>query len=203
MVPISSHDGATGSSRSEVPVHPVEALQGPFEESIVEAMTQDQPDLSDDNLDAGQRRAKLLHSDTYTRVIAGRWKQKPGEKYHPLWKLSAQLSFGIHLLAQGIAKSDDEVMQILQNHVDDVDNFLERTSEDIELGQRDIQDRLEHLRLPFSHIEVFDRMLEDRNFRNTIVAGNEKIEHIVTRTTAALKDALKVVYVAHHSLKPS
>ena len=126
-------------------------------------------------------------------VVAGRWKQKPGEKFHPLWKLVAQMSFGLHLLARNMAKSEDEVMKILQAHVDDIDGFLERTSEDFELAQNDMHERLRCLKLPLQHGDVFDRMLEDRAFRASILEGNEKIEHIVSRTKRMLKDALKDV----------
>ena len=141
--------------------------------------------------DAVARRAMLLSGPTYERVCAGRWKQKPGEKFHPLWKITAQMSFGIHLLAEGLAKSEDDVMSILQTHVDDVDGFLESATEDFDLAQSDVAERLRYLKLPLEHVEVFDRMLEDRAFRVSIVEGNEKIEHIMERTSEATKDALK------------
>ncbi|KAI9878701.1 MAG: hypothetical protein M1823_006926, partial [Watsoniomyces obsoletus] len=92
-----------------------------------------------------------------------------------------------------MAKSEDEVMKILQAHVDDIDGFLERTAEDFDLAQDDMQERLRCLRLPLQHGDVFDRMLEDGPFRASILDGNEKIEHIVRRTKRALKDALKDV----------
>ena len=144
-------------------------------------------------LDPIVRRNALLEAPNYTRIIAGRWKRKPKERFHPLWKLVAQISFGIHLLAEGMAKSEDEVMQILQAHVDEIDGFLERTTEDFDMAQEDIQERLRCLKLPLSHPATFDKMLEDRNFRLSIVEGNEKIEHIVDRTTQAMKDSLKDV----------
>lgn len=173
------------------PAHPVPTLQGPFEESMLESVY-DAADY-DVPVDAVTRRTMLLEAPTYERIIAGRWKQKPGEKYHPLWKLVAQMTFGLHLLARGLAKSEDEVMKILQAHVDDIDNFLERTSEDFELAHSDMYERLRCLKLPLQHGEVFDRMLEDRAFRASILEGNEKIEHIVSRTKRALKDAMKDV----------
>lgn len=173
------------------PAHPVPQLQGPFEESMLESVN----DAADQevHLDAVERRATLLEKPHYERVCAGRWKQKPGEKYHPLWKIAAQISFGMHLLAEGMAKSEDEVMKILQSHVDDVDGFLERTTEDFDLALSDVQERLRYLRLPLDHVEVFDRMLEDRTFRASIVDGNEKIEHIVSRTSKSIRDAMKDV----------
>ena len=178
------------------PAHPVPTMQGAFEESMLETMNElEEPESIDrfSKADSVSRRKILLEQEQYERTVAGRWKQKPGEKFHPLWKLVAQISFGMHLLQQGLAKSDEEVIKILQTHVDEVDGFLERTTEDFDLGQGDIDERIRYLRLPLEHGEVFDSMLKDRSFRTAIVEGNEKIEHIVDRTAAAMKDALKDV----------
>jgi hypothetical protein len=172
------------------PRHPVPQLQGPFEESMAESINETTESAKPDPI---ARRTMLLEGPTYERVCAGRWKQKPGERFHPLWKISAQMSFGIHLLVKGLAKSEDDVMNILQTHVDDVDGFLESTTEDFDLAQSDVAERLRYLKLPLEHVEVFDRMLEDRTFRVSIVEGNEKIEHIMERTSEATKDALKDV----------
>ncbi|KIX06068.1 uncharacterized protein Z518_04042 [Rhinocladiella mackenziei CBS 650.93] len=173
------------------PSHPVPQLQKPFEESMMESIS-DQGD-QDVPMDAMARRTMLLEAPTYQRVIAGRWKQKPGEIYHPLWKLVAQMSFGVHLLAENMAISEEEVMRILQSHVDDIDGFLERTTEDFDLAQSDIHERIRCLKLPLAHGDVFDRMLEDRTFRASILDGNERIDHVITRTKRAAKDALKDV----------
>ncbi|KIW78484.1 hypothetical protein Z517_08321 [Fonsecaea pedrosoi CBS 271.37] len=173
------------------PAHPVPQLQKPFEESMLESISDQVPE--DVPTDAMTRRTMLLEAPTYERVIAGRWKQKPGEKYHPLWKLVAQLTFGMHLLSQNMAISEEEVMRILQSHVDDIDAFLERTTEDFDLAQSDIHERIRCLKLPLAHGEVFDRMLEDRAFRASILEGNEKIDHVISRTKRAAKDALKDV----------
>jgi hypothetical protein len=179
------------ASSTQPPQHPVPQLQGPFEESMMESLNESEE--GEQQADSVARRKLLLQGETYERVCAGRWKQRPGEKFHPLWKLSAQLSFGLHLLAQGLAKSEEEVMRILQSHVDDIDGFLERTTEDFDLAQSDVDERLRYLRLPLEHVDVFDHMLDDRAFRTSIVEGNEKIEHIVERTSEAMKDALKDV----------
>lgn len=177
------------------PIHPVATMQGAFEESMAETMNEDGPDIPDrySKADSVTRRKMLLEQEQYERTVAGRWKQRPGEKYHPLWKLVAQISFGIHLLQQGLAKSDEEVLKILQTHVDEVDGFLERTTEDFDLAQGDINERIHYLKLPLEHGQVFDQMLADRSFRVAIVEGNEKIEHIIDRTAAAMNDALKDV----------
>lgn len=177
------------------PVHPVPTMQGAFEESMNETMNDDEPEVPDrySKADSVTRRKMLLEQQEYERTVAGRWKQKPGEKFHPLWKLVAQISFGMHLLQQGLAKSDEEVLKILQTHVDEVDGFLERTTEDFDLAQNDINERIRYLKLPLEHGQVFDQMLADRPFRVAIVEGNEKIEHIIDRTAAAMNDALKDV----------
>src|SRR4051812_17449467 len=104
-------DGHDSSYAMQAPRHPVPQLQGPFEESMFESVNDDAD--TDLHLDPVTRRNVLLEAPVYTRIIAGRWKQKPGERFHPLWKLIAQISFGVYLLAEGMAKSEDEVMQIL------------------------------------------------------------------------------------------
>jgi hypothetical protein len=181
----------TAVSATAPPIHPVPQLQGPFEESILESMN-DRNDRQE-KVDSITRRKQLLERERYERTCAGRWKQRPGEKFHPLWKLVAQISFGMHLLAHGLAKSNEEVMRILQTHVDEIDSFLEYTTEDFELGHKDIQDRIRLLRVPLENVKIFDNMLEDREFRLSIVDGNEKIEHIIGRTSRAMNDALKDV----------
>lgn len=180
----------------EPPVHPVPTMQGAFEESLAETLNEPEDTYASNResiADSVSRRKLLLEQQEYERTVAGRWKQRPGEKFHPLWKLVAQISFGMHLLQQRMAKSDEEVIKILQTHVDEVDGFLERTTEDFDLAQGDINERIRYLRLPLEHTDVFDTMLNDRSFRIAIVEGNEKIEHIIDRTAAAMNDALKDV----------
>ncbi|KAK4690909.1 hypothetical protein P7C71_g5981, partial [Lecanoromycetidae sp. Uapishka_2] len=187
--------GSESDMDAAPPVHPVPTMQGAFEESMNETMNDDEPEVPDrySKADSVTRRKMLLEQQEYERTVAGRWKQKPGEKFHPLWKLVAQISFGMHLLQQGLAKSDEEVLKILQTHVDEVDGFLERTTEDFDLAQGDINERIRYLKLPLEHGQVFDQMLANRDFRVAIVEGNEKIEHIIDRTAAAMNDALKDV----------
>lgn len=183
-------DDVSSMTSFRPPLHPVPQLQGPFDESMQESLIEQSTNPSDKD-SAASRRAQLLESDHYERTIAGRWKQRPGEKYHPLWKLTAQLTFGLHLLAQNLAKSDEDVMRILQSHVNDIDCFLERSTEDFELAQTDIQERLRWLKLPLEHTDTFERMLQDRSFRSSIIEGNEKIEHVIDRTSEGMKDSLK------------
>ncbi len=177
----------------QAPIHPIPSMQCAFAESLLEASGQSTPTLPRSTGDSAARRQHLLDQDISEETHASRWRQKPGQQWHELWKLMAQISFGIYLLLNGIAKNEDEVLSILQGHVDKVDEFLEITLEDFDLAQEDIDDRLRRLQIPLENIHIFDGMLEDRQFRNDIVNGNERIEHIIQRTASAMKDALKDV----------
>lgn len=172
------------------PVHPIPQLQGPFEESIFEA-TQEKDTQWIVNLDAQSRRKELLENAEYERLCGRKWRQRAGERYHPLWKLISQISFGVHLLAKGLAKSKLEVLKILQRHVDELDGFIERNTEDYFIIQVDVRTRIQYLSLPLQNLDVFDEMLQDRNFRLTMIDYNEQIEHAVERFTMAVKDSLK------------
>lgn len=101
------------------------------------------------------------------------------------------MSFGIGLLTKRLAKSDVEVLRILQAHVDEVDGFLGRTTEDFLMIQVDVRTRIQYLSLPLRNLEIFDEMLDDRQFRRAMIGYNEKIEHAVDRFTQAVKDTLK------------
>ncbi|GIJ98964.1 hypothetical protein Aspvir_001086 [Aspergillus viridinutans] len=199
---------------SRSPVHPIPQLQGPFEESIFEA-SQKQETQWIVNLDAQSRRKGLLENDQYERLCGRKWRQRAGERqvklhrtrsralslpstnklighrYHPLWKLISQISFGVHLLAKGLAKSNLEVLKILQRHVDELDGFIERNTEDYFIIQVDVRTRIQYLSLPLQNLDVFDEMLQDRNFRLAMIGYNEKIEHAIDRFTMAVKDSLK------------
>lgn len=176
----------------QTPVHPVAFMQGAFEESILESAEQNgsQDEIKQDKADPITRRKRLLDEDEKDDRNTSRWKQRPDAKFHALWKLVAQITFGMHLLHQQLAKSDEEVVKILQIHVDEIDSFLEKTHEDFDLAMKDIDERIRYLKLPLEHIDVFDVMLDDRQFRTSIVDGNEKIEKIVKRTARAMNDSL-------------
>lgn len=174
------------------PVHPIPQLQAPFEESIMETNEGSETDWVVD-INAQSRRRDLLENDDYERLCGRKWRQRTTERYHPFWKLVSQMAFGVHLLAQKTAISEVEVMKILQTHVDELDGFLQRTTEDFLIIHLDVRTRIQYLRLPLANLDVFDAMLEDRNFRLAIVAYNDQIEHAVTRFTLAITDALKDV----------
>ncbi|KAI8961942.1 hypothetical protein F5Y11DRAFT_357366 [Daldinia sp. FL1419] len=163
-------------------------MQPAFSESLIEATNS--PALSKPKLrfaSARERRNYLLDGAKGDGLHSELWRYRPGQKYHELWKLMAQISFGVYLLLGGIANSNEQVVNILQGHIDEVDEFLETILEDVNLGIHDIRERIDHLKLPMQNIETFEHMLEDRNFRLQIVTGNEKIEHIISRTTTSLE----------------
>ncbi|KAK8164542.1 hypothetical protein IWX90DRAFT_416299 [Phyllosticta citrichinensis] len=179
------------SMLDRAPSHPIACMQGAFDESIVEAHRAVENDDQDTLDDAKARRQRLIEDDNYSDSYTAQWRKKnPTAKWHPLWKLVAQISFGVHLLNQQLAKSDKEVSNILKRHVQELDIFLERTTEDFDLALVDIKERISHLKLPLEHVNIFDIMLDDLQFRTSIVDGNEKIEKIVERTARAMNDSL-------------
>lgn len=139
------------------PRHPISCMQGAFEESIME-YTAESFGYIKDRLDSHARRQHLLEEETFDEGYSPRWRQKPGSKFHPLWKLIAQISFGIHLLHQRTAKSDHEVVKILQTHVDEIDSFLEDTMADFDLAISDIEERIEYLIMPLHNGRTFEQM---------------------------------------------
>ncbi|CAK1359420.1 hypothetical protein CB0940_05630 [Cercospora beticola] len=182
------------------PVHPCPQLQDAFEESIIEA-TQSPTDLPDPDTDAEMRRKRLLEAERDEDCPVVRWKQQPGAQYHPFVKLIAQLTFGMHLLKEGQAKSNQEVVKILQGHVNDVDMFLERTAEDFDLAIRDIEERIRYLKLPMQHMDVFEVMLDEKKFRTDLLNGNEKIERIIARTAKVMNAAMHDIHNGIKSTK--
>lgn len=188
----------------ETPRHPVRNLQGALEESLVENADPRKarwPAMPSAMVDSATRRRLLLQHLDSDAAYTTRWRQRPDERHHPLTKLVAQISYGIHLLHKGMVSSDAEVIRILQTYVAEVDNFLEQTTEDFDLALCDIEERIKCLRLPLEHDEIFDSMLEDRVFRKQIVDGNEKIEHIINRTETAMNDALDDVQAGLEATK--
>ena len=197
-------DALDPSTIEAPPVHPIMTMQGAFEESILESTQPDDdatngplsssmrltPSASGDLSEARARRRQMLEKDDYSSIASSRLPKKAGAKYHAFWKLTAQISFGIHLLHDQLAKSDDEVVKIMQAHVDEIDAFLERTTEDFDLAITDISERINFLKLPLEHIEIFEVMLADKKFCTSIVEGNGKIETIVNRTARAMNESL-------------
>lgn len=180
------------SPRPGAPRHPIRSMQGPFEESIEDATNPPDTKAQEtfNKLDPRKRRQRLLDSSESTNgTYNEQWRTRAAEtKFHPLAKIVSQIAFGVHLLHQQLAKSDEEVVKILQKHVDDVDNFVQRAEEDLDLAISDIRERINYLKLPLEHTGVFDKMLDDKAFRAQIIDGNEKIEKVVDATAGLVKD---------------
>ncbi|KAI0096328.1 hypothetical protein F4776DRAFT_658655 [Hypoxylon sp. NC0597] len=178
----------TKDAAANIPTHPIPAMQPAFAESLIEATHS--PAVPKPKLrfaSARERRNYLLEGEKGAPLHGDLWRHRPGQRYHELWKLMAQISFGVYLMLNGIANSNEQVVSILQGHIDEVDEFLETTLEDVNIAIQDIRERIDFLKLPMENIATFEQMLEDRNFRLQIVTGNEKIEHIISRTTTSLE----------------
>lgn len=61
------------------PNHPISQLQGPFQESILEATHKSANDWVVD-IDAQTRRRDLLENDEYERLCGRKWRQRNSEK---------------------------------------------------------------------------------------------------------------------------
>ncbi|KAJ4295940.1 hypothetical protein N0V88_004642 [Collariella sp. IMI 366227] len=176
------------------PQHPIPSMQQAFAESLVEA-TQQQT-LGKPRLRTGDdkaRREELLDGERLDPPPTALWRRRPGQVTHELCRLMAQISFGVYLLLNGMANDQPLVIFILQGHINEVDEFLETTLEDMNLATRDMEERIKHLKLPMDNIAVFERMLEDPTFRMQIMDGNQKIEHILARTQVALQQMIEDV----------
>ncbi|KAF7548552.1 hypothetical protein G7Z17_g6980 [Cylindrodendrum hubeiense] len=177
------------SDDENIPVHPVPSMQEAFAESLHEVTNSQggpgKPKLRE--LDAKGRREKLIEQGAQDEPFDTAWRYRPGQEQHEVYKLIAQITFGVYLLLQGLAADDSQVVSILQGHINEVDEFLEVMLEDFAQAHQDLTERIAHLQLPMGNRNAFEGMLEDRNFRAQILAGNEKIDHILARTNAAMK----------------
>ncbi|KAK5663758.1 hypothetical protein OQA88_4189 [Cercophora sp. LCS_1] len=174
------------------PQHPIPFMQDAFAESLIEA-TQggavSKPKLRTG--DAKTRRGELLDQEKSDPPPAALWRYRPGQVNHELRRLMAQISFGVYLLLNGMANSQVLVVSILQGHIDEVDEFLETTLEDMGIASADLQERIDHLKLPMQNMQVFEDMLKDAKFCRSILEGNLKIEHIVARTQISMQQTVQ------------
>ncbi|KAM0606038.1 hypothetical protein ACHAP1_004320 [Verticillium nonalfalfae] len=176
------------AANSNVPLHPIHSMQAAFAESLLEVTDgkpAEKPKIRFG--DAKARREELISQERDEELLSAQWRFRPGQRQHELMKLMSQISFGVYLLLNGMANSASQVVNILQGHIDEVDEFLEVTMEDFQQASTDLKERIDYLRLPMENLEVFEKLLEDRNFRLQIVEGNEKIEHILARTNMQLE----------------
>ena len=73
------HKSEYSNDISRVPTHPIPQLQGPFEESIVEATESTESERFVWH-DAQSRRRDLLESIEYERLCGRKWRQRSGER---------------------------------------------------------------------------------------------------------------------------
>ena len=83
ITPISEEDpmdlALEDQPAAPTPVHPISQLQGPFEESILEA-THGSVSHWVVNIDAQSRRRDLLENDEYERLCGRKWRQRATER---------------------------------------------------------------------------------------------------------------------------
>ena len=177
-----------------LPIHPIPRMQNAFEESIMD-FTDPASAKPKERTDAATRRNLLLNdapsATTDPRSLC--CPRPSGARHHSLWKLVSQIAFGVHLLHQQSAKSTQEVVSILQAHIDDMDDFLDDTHADLDLAIRDLDQRNDFLRLPLEHGDTFGAMLADPSFRSDLLQSNKVIERIVFRSSLANNAALRDV----------
>ncbi|KAH7313536.1 hypothetical protein B0I35DRAFT_480214 [Stachybotrys elegans] len=176
------------ASQPGIPTHPVPSLQAAFAESLQEVTTggaEEKPKLKE--IPSQARRQKLLDQNREDTPFDAIWRYRPGQKQHEVIKLIAQITFGVYLLLNGMANDDGQVVGILQGHIDEVDEFLEVALDDMAQATLDMNERMKHLQVPLSNMDVLGEMLEDRHFRTEIIDRNEKIDHILARTNVAMK----------------
>ncbi|KAK5992473.1 hypothetical protein PT974_05880 [Cladobotryum mycophilum] len=172
----------------EIPIHPIPNLQAAFAESLLEVTTfvaVEKPKLR--LLDAPARREALLSQGKNDAPFDAAWRLRPGQTHHEVAKLISQISFGVYLLLDGNANSNVQVVDILQGHIDEVDEFLEVALEDLAEAEKDVTQQIENLVASMSNMRNFEQLLEDRKYRAEILEGNQNIEHILARTNAAMR----------------
>ncbi|KAL7775482.1 hypothetical protein CFE70_009325 [Pyrenophora teres f. teres 0-1] len=178
------------------PIHPIAAMQAPFEESMLDA-TGETGHVPFVNPKKGVKtRQQLLcreedaTEDSWNFTYNCHWRNNPKGNFHPLKKTVAQIIFGVHLLHQHLEKSVADVADILLKHVNELDSFLQRANEDLESSMKDMLFRHKCLKVPMEHVNEFDRLLEDRSYRAQLLDGNIVIERTIGRMSALLNDYL-------------
>lgn len=172
---------------SNVPNHPIPSMQAAFIESLAEVTSGgvNKPKLR--ALDAKARRKRLLEQDADDEAFDGTWRYRNGQTQHEVAKLVSQISFGVYLLLNGMANDTTQVINILQAHIDEVDEFLEVALEDLAEAVGDLRDWMEQLQLPMANMRVFEEMLEDRTYRAEILERNQQVDHVLARTNVIMR----------------
>ncbi|KAH9879874.1 hypothetical protein J1614_001898 [Plenodomus biglobosus] len=178
------------------PIHPIPALQAPFEESMLDATGETGHVPFPHPKKGVKTRQQMLCREegatesSYNFTYNCHWRNNPKGKFHPLNKTVAQIIFGVHLLHQHLEKSVADVADILLKHVNELDSFLQRANEDLEASLKDMLFRHKCLKVPMEHVNEFDRLLEDRAYRAQLLDGNIVIERTIGRMSEMLNDYL-------------
>lgn len=178
------------------PIHPLPSMQAPFEESMLDATGETGHVPFPNPKRSVKTRQQLLCREegaselSYNFTYNCHWRNNPKGKFHPLVKTVAQIIFGVHLLHQHLEKSVADVADILLKHVNELDSFLQRASEDLESSLKDMLFRHKCLKVPMEHVNEFDRLLEDRAYRVQLLDGNIVIERTIGRMSEMLNDYL-------------
>ncbi|CAH0048271.1 unnamed protein product [Clonostachys solani] len=169
-----------------IPEHPIQSMQNAFAESLLESTRggPGKPKLRD--LSVHQRHERLMQQKNEDPPEGHEWRRREGQGQHEILKLVSQIAFGVYLLLNGMANDNNQVINILQGHIDEVDEFLEVTLEDLSHLMTDLKSRIDHLRLPLANLKVFEEMLESRSYRVELLEGNEKLEHIIARSSVMI-----------------
>ncbi|KAF1929133.1 uncharacterized protein M421DRAFT_61823 [Didymella exigua CBS 183.55] len=178
------------------PIHPLPSMQAAFEESMLDA-TGETGFVPFKTPGRGVKtRQQLLCREadaeelSYNYTYSCHRRHHPKRKHHPLLKTIAQIVFGVHLLHQHLEKSTADVADILLKHVNELDSFLQRANEDLEQSLKDMLFRHKCLRVPMEHVNEFDRLLDDRAYRASLLDGNITIERTINRMSHLLNDYL-------------
>jgi hypothetical protein len=169
------------------PKHPIPSMQEAFAESLAEVTKggSNKPKLRE--LDVKARRERLLSQGAEDEAFDASWRYRAGQSQHEISKLVAQISFGVYLLMNGMANDTTQVINILQTHIDEVDEFLEVALEDLVTAINELQDWMEQLQLPMANMPVFEEMLHDRTYRAEVIQRNEQVDHVLARTNVIMK----------------
>ncbi|KAF1839808.1 hypothetical protein BDW02DRAFT_11119 [Decorospora gaudefroyi] len=178
------------------PIHPLSAMQAPFEESMLDATGETghvpfvKPNKSVKSRQQSLCRDEDASEPAWNFTYNCHWRTHAKGKFHPLTKTVAQIIFGVHLLHQHLEKSVADVADILLKHVNELDSFLQRANEDLESSLKDMLFRHKCLKVPMEHVNEFDRLLEDRAYRAQLLDGNIVIERTIGRMSHLLNDYL-------------
>jgi hypothetical protein len=180
---------------SYFPTHPLAEMQAPFEESMLdagrkEATSNNYREANPTKFNGASRRSVILgqHGQFDNISYNAQWRVNNDTNFHPIRKIMSQVIFGVHLLCQAMEQSIPEVATILRGFVQELDGFLRRVNADLDLSLKDVTELYGNLSLPLQHVNVFDQLLNDRNYRTQTLQGNIRIDGVIKRYSRLTSD---------------